>query len=161
MQHFELRTLISAPADDVWQRVTTPAGINDELRPVLRMTTPPSMRGKTIADVEPTVPLGRSWLLLFGILPVDYDVITVAELDPGRRFLERSHLASMRRWEHERSIIADGDRCSVHDRITFELRGGARFPALERLLLRVVLRLFAHRHVRIVRHFARSPSPTR
>ncbi len=31
---------LAAPAADVWRWVTTPDGINDELRPWLRMTIP-------------------------------------------------------------------------------------------------------------------------
>lgn len=44
---------LRASADDVWQWVTTPAGVNDELRPAVRMTVPSGWQGTSIADVEP------------------------------------------------------------------------------------------------------------
>ena len=48
--------------------------------------------------------LFRSWLLVGGLLPVDYDDVSFAEVEPGRRFLERSSLLSQSVWEHERTI---------------------------------------------------------
>ena len=47
-------------------------GINDELRPVLRMTAPGS-EILDLAAIRPPPRLGRSWLLLFGALPIDVD----------------------------------------------------------------------------------------
>ncbi len=58
---------LPAAAEDVWARAVTPEGINDELRPLLRMTMPRSLRGKTISEVPLGEPLGRSWILLFGL----------------------------------------------------------------------------------------------
>jgi ligand-binding SRPBCC domain-containing protein len=153
MEGFEVRTTVAANADAVWGRVTTPAGINDELMPVLRMTMPASMRGKSLADVSPGAHLGRSWLLLFGVLPFDYDDLFIAELEPGH-FLERSSMLSMRVWEHERTITEDGAGCVVTDRIGFELRAPLiHIPGLAGALRAVVRRLFQHRHARIVRRF--------
>src|SRR4051812_8968969 len=100
MEGFEVRTNVAAPADAVWLRVTTPEGINDELAPVMRMTMPAAMRGKSLADLSPGAHLGRSWLLLFGLVPFDYDDLFIAEIRPGH-FLERSTMLSMRVWEHE------------------------------------------------------------
>ena len=156
MQRFEVASSVAAPEADVWARVTAPEGFNDELKPLMRMTVPRPMRGKTIADVTPGERLGRSWLLLFGILPFDYDDIGIAELGPGRRFLERSSMLSMRRWEHERTVSATGDRaCDVRDRLGFELRFPWRVvPGMAGVLRRVLCRVFIHRHRRLARHFA-------
>lgn len=115
---------------------------------------PASMRGRTIADVAPGSHLGRSWLLLFGIIPFDYDDIGIAELGPGHRFLERSSMLSMKRWEHERTITASADGCEVHDRVAFELRGVlSAVPGLSGLLRRMLERVFRHRHARLARAF--------
>ncbi len=96
--------MVPAAPEAVWARVTTPAGINDELRPWLRMTIPPELRGKTIADLQAGRALGRSRLLLFGALPVDCDDLFLAEIGPGYRFRERSKMLSMRVWKHERVV---------------------------------------------------------
>jgi hypothetical protein len=139
----------------VWRRVVTPEGINDELRPWMRMTMPRHLRGKTIDDVEPGR-LGRSWLLLFGLIPFDYDDLGLAELGPGFRFLERSTMLSMRAWEHERRVVPAGDTaCEVTDRVEFELRRPlALVPGLPAAVRALLARVFAHRHGRLARRFS-------
>jgi hypothetical protein len=136
--------------------VVTPEGINDELRPWMRMTVPRRLRGKTIDDVEPGQRLGRSWLLLFGLIPFDYDDLGLAELGPGHRFLERSTMLSMRSWEHERTVVPIGETaCEVTDRVAFELRRPlAVVPGLANGVRAVLRRVFAHRHRRLARYFA-------
>jgi hypothetical protein len=118
------------------------------------MTTPASMRDRTIGDVEAGRHLGRSWLLLFGVLPFEYDDITIVELEEGRRFLEHSLMLSLRWWQHERTLGRSGDACSVRDLVSFELRRPlAWLPGLERLLRAGLRRLFRHRHARLARRF--------
>lgn len=155
MASFERRIRLGAPADAVWRRCTTPEGINDELWPVMRMTVPATMRGRSIADVAPGQHLGRSWFLLGGVVPFEYDDITIAELNPGRRFLERSTMLSLRRWLHERTVDQQGDGCLLTDRVAFELRAPLRFvPGVDRLLRATLDWLFGHRHRRLAAHLA-------
>ncbi|EHP40171.1 hypothetical protein OR16_27227 [Cupriavidus basilensis OR16] len=122
---FELASSLPIPASQAWQRATTSGGINDELFPWLRMTAPPAMRGKAIDELPLGERLGRSWLLAFGMLPVEVDDIMLAEVGPGYRFKETSRMLSMRSWVHERTIQDTPGGCEVHDRLTFELRGPA------------------------------------
>lgn len=147
----EQRSVVDAPAELVWARAVTPEGINDEMWPWLTMSPP---RGGTlhIDTVEVGVPLGRFWLRLFGVIPFDYDDLSIAELDPGRRFHEKSTMLSMRRWEHERTVEPADGGTAVLDRITLE----ARLPLLTPILARVVGWFFRHRHRRLVRYFAQS-----
>jgi hypothetical protein len=60
---------LPAAAQEVWERAVTEEGINYELRPLLTMSMPPRLRGKTIDDVPVGVPLGRSWIRLAGLIP--------------------------------------------------------------------------------------------
>lgn len=145
----EQRSVVGAPVGLVWARVVTPEGINDEMRPWLTMSPP---RGKTLSidAVEVGIPLGRCWLRVFGVLPFDYDHLTIFELEPGRRFHEKSSMLSMRRWEHERILEPAGDEATaVLDRVTLE----ARLPFLTPVCVRVVAWFFRHRHRRLARHF--------
>jgi ligand-binding SRPBCC domain-containing protein len=157
MEAVEQSSEVPRPAADVWERAISEEGINDELRPILRMTMPAGLRGKTIDDVEVGVPLGRSWILLFGLIPVDYDDLYLAELEPGRRFLERSSMLSMRVWQHERIVEPAGEgACRVTDRLGFELRAGvAWIPGFARLAAAIVAALFRHRHRRLMRAFSK------
>lgn len=150
-------SILPAATEEVWARAVTPEGINDELRPLLRMTMPSSLRDKTISEVPLGERLGRSWLLLFGLVPVDYDDLMLAERGPGFRFLERSTMLSMSEWEHERTVRAMGEGCEVTDRLTFQLRRPlAAVPGSARLAGAIVARLFAHRHRRLASYWGRS-----
>ena len=145
---------MAARPHDVWARVTSPAGVNHELGPWLRMTIPRSAQGLSIDSIELGKPAGRSWILLFGVLPVDYDDLVLAERDPGRRFLERSSLATLRPWIHERVVEAAGTGSTVTDRLTFTPRGVLRrVPGAQALAARIVGTLFSHRHRRLRAYF--------
>lgn len=144
---------VDAPAEQVWARVVTPEGINHELRPWMTMSMPRGARSLTVDTVPIGTTIGRSWLRLFGVLPFDYDRLTIAELQPGRSFREESTMGSMRQWRHERTVTPDGvGRTVVHDRITFRPRAGLRFAAP--LLAVGIGALFSHRHRRLQRHFS-------
>jgi ligand-binding SRPBCC domain-containing protein len=149
----ERQSTIDAPADQVWARVVTPEGINDELRPWMTMSMPRGAESLTVDNVPIGTPIGRAWMRLFGVVPFDYDRLMIAELEPGRRFDEQSTMMSMRRWRHERSVTPDGDgKTVVHDRLTFELRTPLRL--LTPVIAAGIRALFGHRHRRLQRHFS-------
>jgi len=143
---------LGAPPQAVWERVTTIAGINHELGPWMRMTAP---RGLELS-VE-AVPLGqtwfRSWVLLLGVLPFDYDELCIERLDPPSGFLERSRMLSAPRWEHERTLepLRD-DRTRVTDRVAFV----PRLASAGRVHRATIAAIFRHRHRRL-----RAAFPTR
>jgi ligand-binding SRPBCC domain-containing protein len=141
---------LAAPADVVWARVVTPAGVNDEMRPLMRMTVPRGLGGDFAIDsVEPGVKIGRSWVLAFGLIPFDYDDLTLERIDPGHGFLERSKMLSQRLWEHERTIEPVGDGCTITDRIAWE----PRLPLPGALFRPLIAFFFRHRHSRLRRRF--------
>jgi hypothetical protein len=146
-----LTSELGADAGTVWARITDPAGINDELRPLMRMTVPRGARNFGLDDLEPGR-IGRSWLLLFGFLPFDYDDLTIIRLEPERGFLERSSMLSMRLWEHERTLTPTGEnRCQLTDRVAWE----PRLPLRGTLFRPMVHAIFSHRHRRLRGRFGR------
>jgi ligand-binding SRPBCC domain-containing protein len=152
MRIVEQESILAAPPEAVWARVSTFDGINDELRPLMRMTAPARVRALDPAEVVLGERIFRSWILLFGVIPIDYDDLSLIALEPGRGFHERSTMLSMRAWEHERWLEPDGDgRCRLSDRLSFEPRVGFAGPVLERFI-RVT---FRHRHRRLRRFFER------
>jgi ligand-binding SRPBCC domain-containing protein len=146
-------SMINAPVRAVWERIASLEGINDEMRPWLMMSAPRGAGVFHLNTAPEGVPLGRAWLRLFGVLPFDYDHMTLVELEPGHRFHEKSTMASMRRWEHERCLIARGGSTEITDRVTFVPRWGLLWA--QPVLSRVVAEFFAHRHRRLARYFAR------
>jgi ligand-binding SRPBCC domain-containing protein len=145
---FEITSVLDAPPPEVWERVASAEGINHELMPLLRMTVP---RGSRTLDAA-TIPLGRkafrSWVLLFGVIPFDYDDLTLVRLDPERGFLERSTMLTQRLWEHERTLEPVPQGTRLTDRLRFEPRFPPRRPQRA-----FVARIFRHRHRRLRRHF--------
>jgi hypothetical protein len=148
----EVASRLEAPAAAVWERVSTFAGVNDELMPLMRMTAPPDVRRLEPEQVVLGERICRSWVLLFGFLPFDYDDLVLVDLEPGRGFHERSTMLSMRSWEHERWIEPAGERgCTLRDRLTFT-------PRLPLPLGPVVRAVFRHRHRRLRRRFGGGPA---
>lgn len=150
MQRLQRSSLLALPAERMWERATTAAGINQELRPILRMTMPRELRGVRLDDFPVGRPAGRSWILLGGVLPVDFDDLCLVELEAPRRFLERSSTLAFSLWEHERLVEPDEDGCRVTDRLGFELRRGLRaVPGVAAIARAIVGALFSHRHRRL------------
>ncbi len=148
---FEVGSRLAAPAAEVWAHATTAAGINEELMPIVRMTVPRGLGGDFgIADVDAPQHVGRSWLLLGGVLPFDYDDIGIEAIGPGFAFRERSTMLSQRRWDHDRSVEPLGEHaCVVTDRVRFV----PRLPVLAPLLRPIFRFTFRHRHRRLQRRF--------
>jgi ligand-binding SRPBCC domain-containing protein len=151
---FVKKSTIPAACDIVWERVISPEGINYELWPVMQMTVPLHMRNKTLHDIPLGEKICRSWFLLFGFLPFDYDDIVIADREPGHCFRETSTMLSIKRWEHERTVNPRPDGCELVDRVSFDLRRlSAMIPGMENLVAGILRWLFEHRHRRLAKWF--------
>ena len=134
------RSELAATPERVWAWISSVDSISRELRPLLVMTAPAHVRNLADVALQPGVPLFRSWLLLFGLLPFDRSDLTLLRLEPGVGFLEESPMLSMKLWRHERWLepLASGTRLT--DRLTFEPRFAAP------LVSWFVRTLVGHRH---------------
>ncbi len=149
--------LAAAPAE-VWRHATSLAGINREMAPWLRMSAPAEARGLALDDagVELGAPLFTSVVLFGGVVPVDRMRVTITELEPGRRFVERSPMFAVRGWRHERIVDAHPAGCLVTDRVSFEPRVGAAAT----LMRSAIGAFFAHRHRQLERFFSAAGPPS-
>jgi ligand-binding SRPBCC domain-containing protein len=146
---FTMASHLLASSERVWAHASAFPDINRELRPLLRMSYPPHL-----ARITPeTFPLGkvafRSWILLFGLIPVEYDDITLVELAPGKHFAEASRLLSMREWRHRRVVTPEGSGCVIQDEVAFTPRWRLCGP----VQLRLSRLLFQLRHRALRRLF--------
>jgi hypothetical protein len=132
----EERSHLDASPAAVWERIITPEGINHELMPLMRMTVPRDVDALDPASVPVGERLFRSWVLLFGFIPFDYDDIGLVRFEPGHGFHERSTMLSQRRWEHERTLE----------------------PEPVAVVRRLVAATFAHRHRRLRGYFGGAPA---
>jgi ligand-binding SRPBCC domain-containing protein len=143
------RSFLPADPQAVWDRVATFDGVNDEFAGLLRMTAPRAVREAGLGGVRTGERLCRSWILLLGVIPFDYDDITIVELDPPHGFLERSPMLSNRLWEHRRTIEDAPGGCVLTDAIRYE----PRLPLPHALLRPLYAAVFALRHRRLRRRF--------
>jgi hypothetical protein len=133
--------------------VVTAEGVNDELRPWLRMTVPGG--GFDLNSVEIGKPIGRSWVLLLGLLPIDYDEISLDRIDEGRGFVERSKMLSQRYWEHIRTLRPVDGGTVLTDTIAWE----PRLPLPGSAMRPLFRAIFGHRHRRLRRRFGGVGTP--
>jgi ligand-binding SRPBCC domain-containing protein len=150
MRSVQQESILTAAPEVIWARISTFEGINAELKPLLRMTAPASIRALDPAEVVLGERIFRSWVLLFGVLPIDFDDLALVSLEPGRGFHERSRMLSMRVWEHERRLQPVAAGCRVVDRLSFE----PRLPGMGPLLERFIRLTFRNRHRQLRRQFA-------
>lgn len=84
---FAIESALRASPERLWDHASSFKEINLELWP-LRMSHPAAVPRLT----PEAIPLGRrafrSWILLFGLIPVEYDDFTIVELEPGRGYIE-------------------------------------------------------------------------
>lgn len=148
-------SVVPARREQVWARVVTAEGVSDEFGPLLTMRFPAALRGSgdgapSISDLPLGRPVGRAWILLGGVIPVEYDDLMITGLEAPRYFQERSVLGSCRVWEHRRELeeLPNG-----RTRVTDTLRAEPRVLLPERIVEMIVNALFTHRHRRLVRTF--------
>lgn len=149
-------SVIDSPPDSVWRRITSQDGINDEMGPYLKMTMPRSFRGNSIGDVTPGTRIGKSYLLLFRFIPVGFDDITIARIEPGRMFREESRMTGMRIWVHHRTLEPTNGTAGEGTIVTDEITVAPRrllgiIPGSSALVSTILGRFFAHRHRRLAR----------
>lgn len=143
---------------ELWKNVTSMSGVNAELLPFMRMTLPRELKqNPSILDVPLGASLGKSWIFLGGILPIDFDEITIAEREEGRRFLEQSVTSCTKVWQHERIVEEVAGGTQLTDRLSYLLRPHMR--PMRAPFHRAMGGLFTHRHRRLVRHYTGHTRP--
>jgi ligand-binding SRPBCC domain-containing protein len=134
---------LHAPAELVWEWITSVKGISAEMWPFFRMTMPKGIHSLSDVQIKPGVRMFRSYVFLFGVLPIDYSDMTLVELDYGLGFVEQSPMGSMKLWRHERCIVpclSDPSAVMLVDQLTFR-------PRIARRLVEWFIRhVFTHRH---------------
>lgn len=148
-RRFAVSSDLAAPPDVVWRHASSLAGVNAELAPLVRMTVPAGFETIGPDSVVPGQRLFRSWILLFGLLPIDYDDLTLIEVTPGRGFRERSPMLTQREWSHDRAIERIPGGCRVTDEVAFV----PRVPFLGALQAPLFRLAFWNRHRRLRRIF--------
>lgn len=132
---------LGAHDDDGRNQRRVPTTIEDD--------RPPKVREAGLAEVVPGERICRSWLLLFGVIPVDYDDLVLESIGPGTEFHERSTMLTQRLWHHDRVVADTTVGCTVTDRVAWE----SRLPIPGGLMKPIFRAVFRYRHHRLKRRF--------
>jgi hypothetical protein len=138
---FEVSSSLELSPEEVTGLLTM-TGVNRELSPFIRMTGPPEWSSKAIFEWPTGKVLFSSWILLFGILPIDRHTFFFQSIDRPRGFAEASSSLINKRWHHRRDIRRDGVSWRITDTVEFQ----CRLPLLEYVLGPVYRFIFRHRH---------------
>jgi len=144
---FKTRLVASQP--EVWAWMTSFEGISKEMAPYMRMTAPKGVTSIKSMSFKPGQRMFRSWILLFGLIPIDYSDLTLESLDEGAGLVEQSPMGSMRLWRHERRLTSVEDGCELSDELTFEPRIAGW------LAFRIIRAFFTHRHRNLTRYLGK------
>ncbi len=147
-RRFSIHSDLAAHTAELWDHAVSPVDVNAELRPLLSMSFPDGVEDIT-TGWEPGRFRFRSWILLGGLIPVEYDDIAFAEVQPGHSFCETSSMASQSLWSHERVVEALPGGARISDHLTF----AARLPMLEPLYGWVFRWVFQWRHYNLRRRY--------
>jgi len=120
----------------------TLSGVNAELWPLVRMTAPAAFAQRPLQEWPERQHLFNSWILLFGVLPVDRHAFYMQSVTPGKGFVETSSSTINALWKHERTIIPLEAGCRVTDIVEYR----CRLPLLGYLLKPLYKLVFWRRH---------------
>lgn len=148
MPSFTIRSRIATTPDRFWSAMSMRA-VNAELNPLVHMTAPAHWRRCPLPQWETGRTLFRSWILLFGVLPVDRHALQLTDIDPAGGFRERPQSWANKLWQHERRTEVVPGGCEVMDTVTVH----SRMPGMAVLMLPIYRLVFSHRHRRLKAHW--------
>ena len=139
---------LNVTADTLWQWIISKKGINTELSPILKMTSLDRFNIKHKDQLKLGQPMTISWIMLFGIIPIDRSKITLMAIEEGKYFIEQSPMIGMKLWRHKRSITEFATKGSVLiDELDFEPR------FFKSVIIWFIKKLFENRHQQLKRIF--------
>jgi len=155
----ERSSTLDVEVAELWSVIATPAGVNAELRPWVRMRFPRRIRRQTLSTAllnQVTQPM-PCWMLAGGVIPFDRHLLGFESMDDGVGFVEESSSWLQARWRHERTVGAVAGGTELTDRVTCRPRFVVSWP-----VTRVVVgAVFAHRHRRLRRRWGSVSTATR
>jgi hypothetical protein len=133
----------------------TLAGVNRELGPMIRMSAPAQWRDRPISEWPEERELFKSWIFLFGALPIDRHSFRLRSVVPGRGFSEASSSLVMKHWGHRRFVAGIEGGCRVTDAVEFD----TRIPLLGHVLKPLYWLAFRLRHRNLARLYGTVRAP--
>jgi hypothetical protein len=148
LRTFTIRSELPVSAEHFWATQSL-AAVNDELRPLYRMTAPPEVLRAPIGEWAKHSKVLKSWILFRGLIPVDRHLFGVVEFTAPTAFVETSSSWLNRLWLHERTVGSVAGGCEVTDTISFKSRLSPLGPWKKALYILA----FRHRHAMLRRRY--------
>jgi hypothetical protein len=98
MREFNIKSDLAIEPSVFWS-TTSMRSVNWELWPIVRMTSPKEWQNRPIDSWEGGVELFKSWILLFGLIPIDRHSFRLRNTPKGFRFNECSSSLDEQRME--------------------------------------------------------------
>ncbi|MES2104918.1 MAG: hypothetical protein V4634_12940 [Pseudomonadota bacterium] len=152
MPEFIIQSRLAVNAAE-FAAATSMQSVNWELSPIVRMTAPDEWKNCAIGQWETGRLLFKSWILLFGLIPVDLHAFRLQEIYAGAGFQECSSSTVNKEWRHRRMLAAHGSGCSVIDHVVVV----GRLPLLSAMLMPVYKCVFRYRHARLRKRYGQIP----
>ncbi len=133
---------------EVWKKISTLQGVNEELAPFVRMTASADQMKLPFTEAPIQQKLFTSVLLLFRVIPVDLHFL---KLDDIWQYGFRENSSSLMHayWQHERTITGEADNCVLKDHLKFK----PRLPLIHLIMRPIVRFIFEHRHRQLQKWF--------
>ena len=148
-REIEIQSDLIQSLEYVWDSINTFNFVNYELSPIMKMTTPNEFRNKKLEEFPINTTVFRSWILLFGVIPIDYSDVRLVYVKRTIGFEERSEMFSSKEWNHRRTLISTKYGCRLVDRIRFNPRN-----QIVGIFIFVLIKiLFFNRHKRLRKKF--------
>lgn len=119
LRTFTIRSELPVSAENFWATQSL-AAVNEELRPLYRMTAPPAVLRAPISEWAKHSHALKSWILFRGVIPVDRHLFGVIEFTAPTAFVETSSSWLNKLWRHERTVGKTPGGCEVVDTISFK-----------------------------------------
>lgn len=144
MPSFEIVSVLEVKADRLAKDVLTMEGVNYELSPWLQMSAPEEWQTKPIKHWPINREIFKSWIRLFGFIPVDLHVFKLIETSE-KGIKECSSSIINKYWKHDRTILKLDAVSTVRDSLEFH----PRLYFLRFILKPLYKSVFIHRHYRL------------
>ncbi len=149
MPEFVMETTLPVSPETLAYDLLNMSGVNEELFPYLKMTSPNAWQHKPIAEWPRNESLFTSTILLLGLIPIDRHEFRMIDVDPSG-FKESSRSWTNHEWQHERKISAHQMGATVKDVVTYQ----SKVALMGRLFLPVYRLVFKHRHRRLAKKYS-------
>jgi len=144
---------INTNKKELWNSICTFQQLNDELLPVLKMTSPPKYNCIRFENFPIKSYVFVSAILLFRVIPIDRYYVRLMRVIPDSGFVEISKSIFTKKWIHIRKLEESSNCCTIIDKLEVV----PRCIVFKPLIWLLIKSVFFTRHENLKSRFAIYP----